>query len=179
EAADRPTMRFVPVKSLECQDLQALHRVRDRLVHNRTSLINHTRGLLAEYGVVLPQGATRFTALVSQAIDGAALSELTRELFFDLVDQLNDVDRRIRQIDAQLAAICRKNVACRRLVGMPGVGPIVATALVAAIADGRQFRSGRDLAAWIGLVPHQYTTGGKAKLGGIGRRANHYLRRQI
>jgi transposase len=179
EAADRPTMRFVPVKSLECQDLQALHRVRDRLVHNRTSLINHTRGLLAEYGVVLPQGATRFTALVSQAIDGAALSELTRELFFDLVDQLNDVDRRIRQIDAQLAAICRKNVACRRLVGMPGVGPIVATALVAAIADGRQFRSGRDLAAWIGLVPRQYTTGGKAKLGGIGRRANHYLRRQI
>jgi transposase len=179
EAAGRPTMRFVPVKSVECQDLQALHRIRDRLVHSRTSLINHTRGLLAEYGVVLPQGAKRFTVQVSQAVAGAALSDLARELFADLQDQLGDVDRRIAQIDDRLVAICRENAACRRLLGMPGIGPVVATALIAAVDDGRQFRSGRDLAAWIGLVPRQYTTGGKPKLGGIGRRANHYLRRQI
>jgi transposase len=179
EAASRPTMRFVPVKSLECQDLQSLHRIRDRLVHNRTSLINHTRGLLAEYGVVLPQGAKRFTVQVGEAVAEAALSDLARELFLDLLDQLGDVDRRIARVDTRLVAICRENAACRRLVGMPGIGPVVATALVAAVNDGRHFRSGRDLAAWIGLVPRQYTTGGKPKLGGIGRRANHYLRRQI
>jgi transposase len=179
EAAGRPTMRFVPVKSVECQDLQALHRIRDRLVHSRTSLINHTRGLLAEYGVVLPQGARRFTAQVGQVVAEADLSDLARELFSELLDQLGDVDRRIEQIDARLVSICRENAACRRLMGMPGIGPVVATALLAAVNNGRQFGSGRDLAAWIGLVPRQYTTGGKPKLGGIGRRANHYLRRQI
>ena len=179
EAATRPTMRFVPVKSLKCQDLQSLHRIRDRLIHNRTSLINHTRGLLAEYGIVLPQGAKRFTLQVNQAVSEAELSDLARELFEELLDQLSDVDRRIARIDAQLVAICRENAACRRLLGMPGIGPVVATALVAAVDDGRQFGSGRELAAWIGLVPRQYTTGGKPRLGGIGRRANHYLRRQI
>ena len=172
-------MRFVPVKSLECQNLQSLHRIRDRLVHNRTSLINHTRGLLAEYGVVLPQGARRFTVQVGQAVADAELSDFARELFFELLDPLGDVDRRIARIDTRLVAICRENAACRRLVGMPGIGPVVATALVAAVDDGRHFTSGRDLAAWIGLVPRQYTTGGKPKLGGIGKRANHYLRRQI
>jgi transposase len=129
EAVGRPTMRFVPVKSLECQDLQALHRIRDRLVHSRTSLINHTRGLLAEYGVVLPQGAKRFTAQVGQVVADAALSDLARELFSELLHQLGDVDRRIAQIDARLASICRENMACRRLVGIPGIGPVIATAL--------------------------------------------------
>jgi transposase len=114
---------------------------------------------------VLPQGTTRFTALVSHAIDDAAFSEVTRELFSDLVDQLRDVDRRIRQIGARLAAICRVNEACRRLVGIPGVGPIVATALVAAIADGRQFCSDAILLPGDCLVPRQYTTGGKPRLG--------------
>jgi transposase len=179
EAAGRPTMRIVPVKSVACQDLQSLHRSRDRLVHNRTSLINHTRGLLAEYGVVLPQCAKRFTVQVGATVAEAELSDLARDLFFELLEQLTDVDRRIARIDTRLVAICRENAACRRLVGMPGIGPVVATALVAAVEDGRHFKSGRDLAAWIGLVPRQYTTGGKPKLGGIGKRANHYLRRQI
>jgi transposase len=179
EAAGRPTMHFVPVKSLEGQDLQSLHRIRDRLVHNRTSLINHTRGLLAEYGIVLPQGAKRFTLQVRQAVVEAELSDLARELFEELLDQLGDLDRRIAHIDKHLIAICRDKAACRRLVSIPGIGPVVATALLAAVDDGRQFGSGRDLAAWIGLVPRQYTTGGKPRLGGIGRRANHYLRRQI
>ena len=173
EAAGRPTMHFVPVKSLECQDLQSLHPIRDRLVHNRTSLINHTRGLLAEYGIVLPQGAKRFTLQVRQAVVEAELSDLARELFEELLDQLGDLDRRIAHIDKHLIAICRDKAACRRLVGIPGIGPVVATALLAAVDDGRQFGSGRDSAAWIGLVPRQYTTGGKPRLGGIGRRANH------
>jgi transposase len=179
EAAVRPTMRFVPVKSVEQQDLQTLHRVRQRIINTRTSLINHMRGLLAEYGVVLPQGPWRLAAQAPEAIAAAELSDLTRGLFNDLLDQLADLDRRLKKLDEQLSAICRSNAACRRLAKLPGVGPVIATALVSAVEDGRCFRSGRELAAWIGLTPRQYTTGGKPRLGGIGRRANHYLRRQM
>ncbi len=179
EAAMRPTMRFVPVKSTGQQDLQSLHRARERLICQRTSLINHTRGLLAEYGIVLPQGPWRFTAQAPTAIANTELSDLAREIFGELLDQLRDLDRRIEKLDAKVVAICRTNETCRRLAQLPGVGPVIATAIVAAVNDGHQFRSGRELAAWIGLVPRQYTTGGKPRLGGIGRRANHYLRRQM
>ena len=179
EAALRPTMRFVPVKSIEQQDLQSLHRARDRVVCVRTALINHMRGLLAEYGVILPQGAWRFTTQATTAIEEAELSDLTREIFMDMLDQFNDLNRQLDKLDAHLVTICRTNEACRRLSKLPGVGPVIATALVAAVDDGQHFRSGRELAAWIGLVPRQYTTGGKPRLGGIGRRANHYLRRQM
>ena len=179
EAASRPTMRFVPVKSTAQQDLQSLHRVRERLIVQRTSLINHARGLLAEYGVVLRKGAWRFRDQAATAVAEADLSELARQLFTELLDQLHDVDARLSKIDARLVAICREHDACRRLAALPGVGPVIATALVAAVDDGHHFRSGRELAAWIGVVPRQYTTGGKPRLGGIGRRANHYLRRQL
>ena len=166
-------MRFVPVKTTEQQDLQSLHRVRERLVVQRTSLINHARGLLAEYGVVLPKGPWRFRQQVPAAVAEADLSNLARELFTELMDQLTDVEARLAKLDAKLVSICREHEACRRLAALPGVGPVIATALVAAVDDGRHFRSGRELAAWIGLVPRQYTTGGKPRLGGIGRRANH------
>ena len=179
EAAMRPTMRFVPVKNIAQQDLQSLHRVRERLVGQRTSLINHSRGLLAEYGIVLPQGPWRFAHQAPAAVAAADLSELARALFAELLDQLRDINTRLDGLDAQILAMCRADAACRRLAKLPGVGPIIATALVASVDDGRQFRSGRELAAWIGLVPRQYTTGGKPRLGGIGRRANHYLRRQM
>lgn len=179
EAATRPTMRFVPVKSVAQQDLQSLHRVRERLIVQRTSLINHARGLLAEYGIVLPQGPWRFAAQAPEAIAQADLSDFGRELFAELLDQLQDVNTRVTKIDAKIVEICREREDCRRLAELPGVGPIIATALVASVDDGRHFRSGRELAAWIGLVPRQYTTGGKPRLGGIGRRANHYLRRQM
>jgi transposase len=175
----RPTMRFVPVKSTDQQDLQSLHRARDRLICQRTALINHARGLLAEYGIVLPQGPWRFTARAPAAVAGADLSELARAIFGELLDQLGELDRRIKKLDATIVGLCRTDETCRRLAKLPGVGPIVATAIVAAVDDGRQFRSGREMAAWIGLVPRQYTTGGKPRLGGIGRRANHYLRRQL
>lgn len=179
EAATRPTMRFVPVKSAGQQDLQSLHRTRDRIVCTRTALINHMRGLLGEYGVILPQGARLFLAQARDAIAVAELSDLAHDLFAGMLDELGGLDLRLEKLDKQLAAICRTNEACRRLSKLPGVGPVVATALVAAVDDGRHFRSGRELAAWIGLVPRQYTTGGKPRLGGIGRRANHYLRRQM
>jgi len=179
EAALRPTMRFVPVKSTEQQDLQSLHRARDRIVCVRTALINHMRGLLAEYGVILPQGAWRFLTQARDAVAGAELSDLARGLFMDMLDELDSLDLRLDKLDRQLLAICRTNEACRRLSKLPGVGPVVATALVATVDDGRHFRSGRELAAWIDLVPRQYTTGGKPRLGGIGRRANYFLRRQM
>ena len=179
DAASRPTMRIVPVKTAEQQDLQSLHRVRERLIVQRTSLINHTRGLLAEYGLVLPKGAWRFREQAPAVVAETDLSELGQLLFAELLDQLRDVDARLSKVDAKLVAICREQEACRRLAALPGVGPVIATALVAAVDDGRHFRSGRELAAWIGLVPRQYTTGGKPRLGGIGRRANHYLRRQL
>lgn len=179
EAATRPTMRFVPVKSVEQQDLQSLHRARDRVIKTRTALMNHLRGLLAEYGIVLSQGPWRLVAQAPGAIAAAGLSDLARDLFDDLLVQIADLDRRLKKLDGQLLSICRSNDACRRLADLPGVGPVVATALVSAVDDGRHFRSGRELAAWIGLTPRQYTTGGKPRLGGIGRRANHYLRRQM
>jgi len=151
EAALRPTMRFVPVKSTEQQDLQSLHRTRDRIVCARTALINHIRGLLGEYGVILPQGAWRFLAQANDAIADAELSDFARALFSDMLDELGSLDFRLEKLDRQLVAICRTNEACRRLSKLPGVGPVVATALVAAVDDGRHFRSGRELAAWIGI----------------------------
>ena len=179
EAASRPTMRFVPVKTIAQQDLQSLHRVRERLVCHRTALINQARGLLAEYGIVLPKGPSQLSAKGPEAVADAALSDLARELFAGLFNQVRELAARIEALDARLIAICREDAASRRLATLPGVGPVIATALVASINDGRQFRSGRELAAWIGLVPRQHTTGGKARLGGIGRQANHYLRRQM
>jgi transposase len=128
---------------------------------------------------VLPKGAWRFRGQAPAAVDEADLSPFARELFAQLLDQLRDVDERLGKLDARLVSICRTDNVCRRLAEIPGVGPVIATALVAAVADGRHFRSGRELAAWIGLVPRQYTTGSKPRLGGIGRRANHYLRRQL
>lgn len=181
EAANRPTMRFVPLKSVEQQDLQALHRTRDRLIVQRTALINHTRGLLAEYGVVMPVGASRFRLQIDKMIETAELSDLAKNLFLKLAEEYRGLDARVSALDDMLAEICREDERCKRLTTLPGVGPIVATSLVAAIDDGRHFASGRALSAWIGLVPRQYTTGGKPRLGGIGNRANHYLnlRRQL
>ena len=179
DAASRPTMRFVPVKSTEQQDLQSLHRVRDRLVSQRTNLINHTRGLLAEYGLVYPKGAARFSDRARAELAEVALSPMARETFEALLDELEALEVRFERLEGRLRAICREDAVCRRLMGLPGVGPVVATALRASIGDARQFRSGRELAAWIGLVPRQYSTGGKSQLGGVGRRANHYLRRQL
>lgn len=178
-AASRPGMRFVPVKTVAQQDLQSLHRVRDRLVASRTSLINHIRGLMAEYGLVYPAGAKLFGRRARTGLEDAALTPAGRATFEALLDELDAVEARIGGLDKRLQSICREDDTCRRLMTLPGVGPVVATALVASVGDARHFRSGRELAAWIGLVPRQYSTGGKSRLGGIGRRANHYLRRLL
>lgn len=179
EAALRPTMRFVPVKTTEQQDLQMLHRTRDRLITQRTGLINHIRGLLGEYGVVIPVGAFRFRKDIRTAISEASLSTLAKQSFNALIAEFEALDKRINEIERKLVAICRTDERCKRLATLPGVGPVIATALIAAVDDGQHFSSGRALAAWIGLVPRQYTTGGKPRLGGIGKRGNQYLRRQL
>lgn len=181
EAAQRPHMRFVPIKSIEQQDIQALHRGREQVMRWRTALINHTRGLLLEYGIVLPQGPARLRQEVTMALDDPSteLTPLAIELFRSLVDQLRALEERLTALDRRIVALCRQNELCRRLAELPGVGPIIATALVASVGDARQFRCGRDLSAWIGLVPRQYSSGGKPKLLGIGGQGNRYLRKQL
>jgi transposase len=179
EVALRPTMRFVPVKTTEQQDLQMPHRTRDRLITQRTGLINHIRGLLGEYSAVIPVGAFRFRKDIRNTVAEAELSALATENFNALIAEFEALDKRVAEIDRKLVGICRTDERCKRLATLPGVGPVIATALIAAVDDGRHFSSGRALAAWIGLVPRQYTTGGKPRLGGIGKRGNQYLRRQL
>lgn len=122
------------------------------------SQIGEVRRRLAEYGIVLPQGPWRFATQAPSAVEHAALSDLGRELFTELLDQLTDVNDRVARLDAKIGEICREREDCRRLSELPGVGPIIATALVASVEDGRHFKSGRELAAWIGLVPRQATS---------------------
>jgi transposase len=181
EAALRPHMRFVPIKSQEQQDIQALHRAREQLMRWRTALINQTRGLLAEYGIVLPQGAWRFRKGVTAALDdpSSGLTDLAVELFRSLLDQVRALEERIAALDRRIVQLGRESEVCRRLAALPGVGPLVATALVASVGEARQFRCGRDLSAWIGLVPRQHSSGGRPKLLSIGAGGNHYLRKRL
>lgn len=120
-------MRFVPLKSVEQQDLQALHRTRDRLIVQRTALINHTRGLLAEYGVVMPVGASRFRRQIDKMVETAELSDLAKSLFLKLAEEYRGLDARVSALDDMLAEFCREDERCKRLTTLPGVGPIVAT----------------------------------------------------
>jgi transposase len=182
EAATRPTMRFVALKTEAQLDVQVLHRVRDRLVGQRTSLMNQVRSLLLERGMVVPQGRrSLLDALASVSADGDAsgLGQRIRLLLDDMLDQWRALDSRIAALDDEFAEIARRDPAARRLATIPGVGVMNATALVAAIGDGRAFRRGRDLAAWMGLVPRQVTTGGRPRLLGITKRGSKYLRKLI
>src|SRR5689334_20634586 len=180
EAATRPTMRFVEVKSEAQLDLQSLHRARERLVSERTALINHLRALLLERGIVVPKGPRKLQrALVSiLAEDGPGLSSRIRQLARDLREEWQALDERIEAFDA-VVRHARTDEAARRLATVPGIGSINATALVAAVGNARAFARGRDMAAWLGLVPRQMTTGGRPKLGGITKRGNRYLRKNL
>jgi transposase len=182
EAATRPTMRFVELKSEERLDLQTLHRVRDRLVGERTALINQLRAVLLERGVVVPQGRSKLERALAGMLDEGGevpLSPRMRALVEDMRAAWRELDRRIAAFDAEFAALAKADEAARRLATIPGIGVLSATALVAAIGDGRTFARGRDLAAWLGLVPRQATTGGKPRLLGISKRGNGYLRRLL
>jgi transposase len=180
EAATRPTMRLVTLKSEAQLDLQVLHRARERLVLARTSLINQLRAVLLERGITLPKGrAVLMRRLEEIGLEGLAVSARTRRLVADLRVECVALDERIRGYDDELAALTRTDDQARRLASIPGVGVINATALLAAVGDASAFARGRDLAAWLGLTPRQHSTGGKTRMLGISKRGNRYLRKQL
>jgi transposase len=178
EAVGRPNMRFVPVKSTESQDILALHRVRSGLVKERTARANRLRGLLGEYGIVIGQGLAQVRKRLPEILEDAenGLSGLARELFADLHRQILALDREVAAYGVKLQGLYQASEPCRKIGRMPGVGPITATAAVALLGDGRAFESGRQVAAWVGLVPRQDSSGGKPKLLGISKRGDTYLR---
>lgn len=181
EAATRPTMRFVELKTEAQLDVQILHRARTRLVSERTALINQLRALLLERGIIVAQGRQRLEGALARMLDGESpppvtLSPRTLLLVEDMRLEWRELDRRIAVLSAEFVARAREDQATRRLLAVPGFGALNATALVAAIGTGETFRRARDLAAWLGLTPRQATTGGKPRLLGITKRGNTYLR---
>jgi transposase len=178
EAVQRPTMRFVPVKTDAQLDLQALHRARQRWIGRRTSLINQIRAFLLERGVAVRTGPSylRHRMLGILANQDDSLSATLLSILRELWQEWMQIDERVARTDEQIQALASENDACRRLQTIPGIGIVTATALVAAVGNGSAFRKGRDLAAWLGLVPRQYSTGGRPKLLGISKRGNSYLR---
>ena len=180
EAATLPTMRFVPLKTDTQLDLQAVHRARQRLVASRTRLINQLRAMLLERGITMPKRRTVLRQrLEALGPDDLNLGERARRLLADLRDEWMELDRRIKAYDDELAELSRADDRARQLTSIPGVGVIIATALIAAIGDGSAFARGRDLASWLGLAPRQHSTGGKTRLLGISKRGNAYLRTQM
>ncbi|MGH8634109.1 MAG: IS110 family transposase [Burkholderiales bacterium] len=181
EALLRPTMRFAAVKSADQQSVLMLHRSRELLVRQRTMLINALRGHCGEFGLLAAQGARKVVALIEviEDPDDCHLPPLARQALLSLVAQLRAAEERIAELEKELAAWHRSSEASQRLATIPGVGVITATALVAAVGNARQFRSARQFAAWLGLVPRQQSSGGKTRLGRISKRGDGYLRRLL
>jgi len=178
EAVTRPSMRFVPTKNIEQQAVLALHRARQGFVKARTAQANQIRGLLAEYGIVIPQGLSHISKRVPMVVeDGESeLPGVFRQLLQRLVEHLKEIDRQVLELEARIQLWHRQNEASRKLAQIPGIGPITASALVASIGDAKSFANGRQLAAWLGLVPRQHSSGGKQVLLGISKRGDVYLR---
>lgn len=178
EAVTRPTMRFVPIKEEMQQEVLILHRVRQMLIHQRTQLINAIRGHLTEFGIIGPTRAHNIGVLTELIEDGECdeLPAVARHALRYLVEQLREVKTKLFRIGRDLIAVVRRSEACQRLMTIPGVGVVTATALVSSMREPSDFRSGRHFAAWLGLVPSQHSTGGKERLGGISKRGDGYLR---
>ncbi|MEJ1298864.1 MAG: IS110 family transposase [Candidatus Sedimenticola sp. (ex Thyasira tokunagai)] len=178
EAAQRPNMRFVPIKSVEQQDIQSIHRQRERIKKERTALVNQVRGLLAEYGVVINKGVAAVRRGLPEILEDAenGLTPLARELFAELQEESQTIDKRLEQCEKRIKSLNQENEVCQRLDEILGIGPITASATYAAAGDGKDFVSGRHFSAWLGLVPGQHSTGGKTVLLGISKRGNAYLR---
>jgi len=181
EAVTRPTMRFVPVKSVEQQSVLSLHRARDLLVRQRTGLINALRAHLAEYGIAVPQGTAGRNLLITlvEDEDFDPIPLLARTALFPLVEQIKTLEAAAHELEAAIKAWHRANPTSRRLATIPGIGPITASALAASIPDPSLFRSGRHLAAWLGLTPRESSSGGKQRLGRISKQGDPYLRRLL
>ena len=181
EAVRRPSMRFVPVKTPEQQAALVAHSVRDLLVRQRTMLVNALRGHLAEFGIVAPRGIQKVEELIAVIGDesDARIPSSARRPLRVLATELAALELRIAALEAEIVARIRADPVARRLATIPGIGPIIAARITATVPDATVFRSGRDFAAWIGLVPRQNSTGGKARLGGISKRGNGTLRRLL
>lgn len=178
EAVGRPSMRFVPPKSAEQLEIQAIHRIRQRQVANRTRLVNQVRGLLAEHGVVVARDITRLRRALGRIVDGedGGLSQMFQDMLRDIYEELAELDCRISGYNRRIRNLFRSNEMCQRIGKIEGIGPITATALVAAVGDRACFKNGRQFAAWLGLVPKQRSSGGKSRLFGISKRGDRYLR---
>jgi transposase len=178
EAAGRPSMRFVAIKTAAQLDLQAVHRVRQQLVKARTALANQLRGLLAEHGIVLARGVGQLRRALPIILEDRdnRLSGVMRELLGESSERLRFIDERLRRYDSTIERLFRQDERCQRLAEVEGVGPLVATALVAAVGNATEFKSGRELAAYLGLVPRHRASGGRTVLLGISKRGDRYLR---
>ena len=181
EAVTRPTMRFVAIKSRDQQAALSMHRARDLLVKQRTQSVNMMRGLLAEFGIDIPEGLERALMMARQVVDGETpeVPAVAAKIIFALSQQALETHSHVREIDRTLAALQRSDEVARRLATIPGIGPIGATALAASVTDPSQFRSGRQFAAWLGLTPLQKSSGGKERLGRISKMGDNYLRKLL
>jgi transposase len=179
EAVERKNMRFVPIKTDDQLDLQAIHRVRHRLIARRTAVINQLRAFLLERGMVFAKTPAKLRMAMPEILENAEndLTPRMRNLLELLWDEWKMVEQQIEVLSQELKRIADTDAGCSRIQQIPGIGPIVATAIVAAIGNGAAFRKGREFAAWLGLVPRQYSTGGKARLLGISKRGSPYLRK--
>jgi transposase len=178
EAVGRPSMRFVPVKSAAQQDVQALHRIRFQLIKWRTALANEIRGLLGEYGIVVARGIGPLRRQLSLILEDGEnqLSGFFREMLGEMAERFKLVDQRIGQYDLKVDRVFGQDERCQRLAKVEGVGSLIATALVAAVGNAHDFKNGRELSAWLGLVPRQHSSGGRNVLLGISKRGDRYLR---
>jgi transposase len=181
EAVRRPTMRFVPVKMKEQQSALLMHRGRELLVRQRTMLVNALRGHLAEFGLIAAQGLHKAAELIAilRNDEDERVPDMARQVLRVIADGIGVLDAQVAAIDAQIMAWHRNNPVSQRLATIPGIGPIIATAIAATVTEPGEFRSGREFAAWLGLVPRQNSTGGKTRLGGISKRGDSYLRRLL
>ena len=178
EAVGRANMRFVPVKEIWQEDIQAIHRIRERLIHNRTALTNQIRGLLQEYGIVIAEGISKLKRELPIILEDGEneLTHRSRRVFRELWEELKVLEQEIKKYKEEIEDIYRASEVCQRIGKVEGVGPITATALVAAVGDARVFKNGRQMSAWLGLVPKQNSSGGKERLLGISKRGNRYIR---
>jgi len=179
EAVQRPTMRFVPIKTEDQLDLQAVHRVRERLVARRTAVVNQVRALLLERGLAYRQGRAYLRQQIPAILEDAEpqRSPKIRWLLHLLWEEGNNLEQQIDELNQEVNSVAADDAACQRLLEIPGVGPQIATTIVASVGNGSAFRRGRDFAAWLGLVPRQHSTGGRPRLLGISKRGNSYLRK--
>lgn len=178
EAASRISMKFVAPKQIWQQDIQSLHRIRQRLQSSKVALSNQIRSLLMEYGIVMPEGTVQFKKQIAVVLEDASneLTEMMRATVLDLYEEYKEIEVRKEKYDQKLEEISKTNEVCKRLCEIPGVGPLTSTAFVASVGDAKNFKNGRQAAAWLGLVPRQHSSGGRARLFGITKRGDVYLR---